>query len=144
MWNLKNNDANKVICKTEIDLQTLKTSLWLLKGKDWGFTDKRFEARLHSSLVKSRELKLRAPHLYNNTRNCLACHSGLQEEWVRHCAWITSALWGAIWWKKRIEAFQDILSPVYPFVSARYRLKGRMLKCDKDSERSFPINSETF
>ena len=42
MWNLKKKDANELICKTEIDSQTLK-NLWFPKetGKgvermDWG------------------------------------------------------------------------------------------------------------
>ena len=35
MWNL-NNDTNELIYKTETDSQTLKTNLWLPKGKGWG------------------------------------------------------------------------------------------------------------
>ena len=35
MWNLK-NDTNELIYKTEIDSQTLKTHLWLPKGKGGG------------------------------------------------------------------------------------------------------------
>ena len=34
LWNLK-KDANELIYKTEIDLQILKTNLWLPKGKCW-------------------------------------------------------------------------------------------------------------
>ena len=33
MWNLKQNDTNELIYKTEIDSQTQKTNLWLPKGK---------------------------------------------------------------------------------------------------------------
>ena len=33
MWNLKKNDTNELIYKTEIDSQTQKTNLWLPKGK---------------------------------------------------------------------------------------------------------------
>ena len=42
MWNLK-NDTSKLIYNIEIDSQTQKTNLWLLKGKgggggiDWEF-----------------------------------------------------------------------------------------------------------
>ena len=32
----KKNDTNKLIYKTETDLQTLKRNLWLPKVKDWG------------------------------------------------------------------------------------------------------------
>ena len=32
IWNLKKNDTNKFIYKTEIDSQTQKTNLWLPKG----------------------------------------------------------------------------------------------------------------
>ena len=32
-WNLKKNDTNELIYKTETDSQTLKTSVWLPKGK---------------------------------------------------------------------------------------------------------------
>ena len=32
MWNLKSN-TNELVYKTEIDSQTLKTNLWLPKGK---------------------------------------------------------------------------------------------------------------
>ena len=34
MRNLKKNDTNEVIYKTEIDSQTQKTNLWLPKGKE--------------------------------------------------------------------------------------------------------------
>ena len=34
MWNLKGNDTNELTYKTETDLETLRTSLWLLWG--WG------------------------------------------------------------------------------------------------------------
>ena len=33
MWNLKKNDTNELIYKTEIDSETQKTNLWLPK---WG------------------------------------------------------------------------------------------------------------
>ena len=33
MWNLKKNDTNELIYKTEIDSQAQKTNLWLPKGK---------------------------------------------------------------------------------------------------------------
>ena len=36
MWNLKKNDTNELIYKTEIDSQTLKTNSRLPKGKMWG------------------------------------------------------------------------------------------------------------
>ena len=36
MWNLKKRDTNELIHKTEIDPQTLKTNLWLPKGKGGG------------------------------------------------------------------------------------------------------------
>ena len=36
MWNLKKNDTNEFISKTEIDPQTQKTNLWLPKGKGAG------------------------------------------------------------------------------------------------------------
>ena len=36
MWNLKKNDTNELIYKTEIDSQTQKTNLWLSKGKGKG------------------------------------------------------------------------------------------------------------
>ena len=38
MLNLKKkkNDTNKLIYKTETDLQTLKRNLWLPKVEDWG------------------------------------------------------------------------------------------------------------
>ena len=32
VWNLKKNDTNELIYKTEIDPQTQKTNLWLPKG----------------------------------------------------------------------------------------------------------------
>jgi len=35
MWNLK-NDTDELIYKTEIDSQTVKTNLWLPKGKGGG------------------------------------------------------------------------------------------------------------
>ena len=35
MWNLK-NDTNALTYKTEIDSQTVKTNLWLPKGKGGG------------------------------------------------------------------------------------------------------------
>ena len=40
--NFKKKDANELICKTEIDSQSLKTNLWLPSllyqaGMDWGF-----------------------------------------------------------------------------------------------------------
>ena len=35
MWNLK-NDTNELTYKTEIDSQTVKTNLWLPKGKGGG------------------------------------------------------------------------------------------------------------
>ena len=37
MWNLKKNDGNEIIYKTEIDPQTQKTNLWLSKGKGRGW-----------------------------------------------------------------------------------------------------------
>ena len=40
MWNLKKNGTNEVIYKTETDSQTLKTNLWLTKGKGKGGRDK--------------------------------------------------------------------------------------------------------
>ena len=36
MWNLKTNDTNELIYKTEIDSETQKTNLWLPKGKVGG------------------------------------------------------------------------------------------------------------
>ena len=33
MWNLKKCNTNELIYKTEADSQTLKTNLWLPKGK---------------------------------------------------------------------------------------------------------------
>ena len=36
MWKLKKNDTNELINKTETDSQTLKTNLWLPKGKGGG------------------------------------------------------------------------------------------------------------
>ena len=33
MWNLKKNDTNELIYKTETDSQTLRTNLWFPKGK---------------------------------------------------------------------------------------------------------------
>ena len=36
MWNLKENDANELIYKTETDSQLMKANLWLPKKKDWG------------------------------------------------------------------------------------------------------------
>ena len=33
MWNLKKNDINELIYKTEIDSQTQKTNLWLPEWK---------------------------------------------------------------------------------------------------------------
>ena len=36
MWNLKKNDINEFIYKTEIDPQTQKANIWLPKGKGWG------------------------------------------------------------------------------------------------------------
>ena len=39
MWNLK-YDMNELIYKTETDSQTLKTNLWLPKGKMAGGRDK--------------------------------------------------------------------------------------------------------
>ena len=33
MWNLQINDTNEIICKTEIDSQTLRMSLWLPGGR---------------------------------------------------------------------------------------------------------------
>ena len=33
MWNLKNNDINELIYKTETDPQTSRTTLWLPNGK---------------------------------------------------------------------------------------------------------------
>ena len=37
MWNLfLEKDTNELIYKTETDTQTLKTNLWLLKGKHEG------------------------------------------------------------------------------------------------------------
>ena len=33
MWNLIKNDTNELTYKTEANTQTLKTNLWLLKGK---------------------------------------------------------------------------------------------------------------
>ena len=33
MWNLKKNGMNELIYETEIDLQTLKTNLWLPRRK---------------------------------------------------------------------------------------------------------------
>ena len=36
MWNLKKNDKNELIYKTETDSQTSKTNLWLPKGKHGG------------------------------------------------------------------------------------------------------------
>ena len=33
MWDLKKNDTNELIYKTEADSQTQKTNLWLPKGK---------------------------------------------------------------------------------------------------------------
>ena len=35
LWNLK-HDTNELIYKTEIDSETLKTNLWLLKGPGSG------------------------------------------------------------------------------------------------------------
>ena len=35
MWNLKRNDTNEFIYKTETDSQTLRMSLWLLE-EGWG------------------------------------------------------------------------------------------------------------
>ena len=35
MWNLKRNDTNEFIYKTETDSQTSRMSLWLL-GEGWG------------------------------------------------------------------------------------------------------------
>ena len=35
MWNLK-KDTSELICRTETDLQTLKTNLWYLRGQVWG------------------------------------------------------------------------------------------------------------
>ena len=34
MWNLKKNDTNELIYKTEIDSHTWKTNFWLPKGKE--------------------------------------------------------------------------------------------------------------
>ena len=34
MWNIKKNDINEFIYKTEIDSQMQKTNLWLPKGKE--------------------------------------------------------------------------------------------------------------
>ena len=36
MWNLKKNNTNELIYKTETDSQTSKTNLWLPKGKRGG------------------------------------------------------------------------------------------------------------
>ena len=36
MWNLKKNDINEFIYKTEIDSQTQKINLWLPEGMGWG------------------------------------------------------------------------------------------------------------
>ena len=36
MWNLKKNDTNELIYKTETDSHTLKTNLWLPKWERWG------------------------------------------------------------------------------------------------------------
>ena len=33
MWNLKHNGTNQPTYKTEIDSQTWKSNLWLLRGK---------------------------------------------------------------------------------------------------------------
>ena len=35
MWNLKKNDTNELIYKTETNSQTWKTNLLLPKGKEW-------------------------------------------------------------------------------------------------------------
>ena len=35
VWNLKRNDTDELIYKTETDSQILKTKLWLPKGKSW-------------------------------------------------------------------------------------------------------------
>ena len=37
MWNPKKKDTNELTYKTETDLQTSKTNLWLPKGKGWGW-----------------------------------------------------------------------------------------------------------
>ena len=40
MWNLKRNDTNELIYKTETDPQTYRMNLWLPKGTDsWGVWD---------------------------------------------------------------------------------------------------------
>ena len=37
MWNLKRNDTNELIYKTETDSQTWRMNLWLLEAEDgWG------------------------------------------------------------------------------------------------------------
>ena len=36
MWNLKKNDTNELIYKTETDSKTSETNLWPPKGTDWG------------------------------------------------------------------------------------------------------------
>ena len=47
MWNLKNN-TNEPSYKTETDLQTQKTNLWLPKGK-WGGINQGFGVNRHEN-----------------------------------------------------------------------------------------------
>ena len=48
MWNLKKNDTNELIHKTEIDEQTQKTNLWLPKGKVGGGINKEFGMKTYT------------------------------------------------------------------------------------------------
>ena len=52
MWSLK-YDTNKPIYKTETDSQTLKTNLWLPKGKGWGRDKLRVcDLHIHTTIYK--------------------------------------------------------------------------------------------
>ena len=47
MQNLKKSDTNELIYKTERDAQTLKTNLWLPKGKDGGKINQEFGINIY-------------------------------------------------------------------------------------------------
>ena len=49
MSNLKKNDTHELIYKTEIDSQTQKTSLWLLRGKVEGINQE-FGVKIYTVL----------------------------------------------------------------------------------------------
>ena len=50
MWNLKKNDTNEIIYKTEIDSQKQKTNLWLPKGKGGGGVNWEFGIDIYTLL----------------------------------------------------------------------------------------------